>query len=255
MLTFPMEMGLPGAAGALCHRDGVAAGGNSTMVYFNCDDCATEASRVAKAGGQLMVEKMSIGSHGFIAIAADTEGNMIGLHSAGGRQGVESPAIPQAGRTIRNGEESGWKLRRVPGDEEDARGCRPDANGGRLDPPPLGRVEEFGITCLETLDQPTAGQIGHERQCNGVINRHRTCPFATRRRPEDTNGPGHVTGATWHPTRENYNVQFPVPGWRFPGLPAVAREREGGFWFAVRSSAARSSEFRLPRSGFQVRGS
>jgi hypothetical protein len=33
------------------------------------------------AGGRLEREKMSIGPYGFIALAYDTEGNMIGLHS------------------------------------------------------------------------------------------------------------------------------------------------------------------------------
>jgi predicted enzyme related to lactoylglutathione lyase len=51
------------------------------MVYFGCEDCAVEAGRVAQAGGQVMKEKFSIGPYGFIAIAADPEGNVFGLHS------------------------------------------------------------------------------------------------------------------------------------------------------------------------------
>ena len=80
MWAFPMQE-LPGATGALCKMDGVAAGGNSTLVYFTCQDCSVEAGRVADAGGKMVVPKMSIGEHGFIAIAQDTEGNNIGLHS------------------------------------------------------------------------------------------------------------------------------------------------------------------------------
>ena len=80
MWAFPM-LERPGATGALCKMDGVAAGGNSTLVYFTCDDCSIEAARVDQAGGKLVVPKMSIGEHGFIAIAQDTEGNNIGLHS------------------------------------------------------------------------------------------------------------------------------------------------------------------------------
>ena len=57
------------------------AGGNSILVYFACDDCSVEASRIEAAGGKLLREKMSIGEYGFIALAHDTEGNMIGLHS------------------------------------------------------------------------------------------------------------------------------------------------------------------------------
>ena len=80
MWSFPMSEGF-GAPGALCKMPGVPAGGNSTLIYFACEDCSIEAARVASAGGQLMVPKMSIGEHGFIAIARDTEGNHIGLHS------------------------------------------------------------------------------------------------------------------------------------------------------------------------------
>jgi uncharacterized protein len=71
----------PGASGALVKMKDMPSGGNSVMVYFSCADCATEAGRVAKAGGKLVQPKMSIGPYGFIALAADTEGNMFGLHS------------------------------------------------------------------------------------------------------------------------------------------------------------------------------
>ncbi len=81
MWTFPMNMESSGASGALVHMPGFPSGGNSTLVYFSCDDCATEASRVVEAGGRVEKEKFSIGEHGFIALANDTEGNMFGLHS------------------------------------------------------------------------------------------------------------------------------------------------------------------------------
>ena len=61
--------------------DGFPSGGNSTLVYFNCEDCAVEAARVAGAGGRVQRDKMSIGEYGFIALCFDTEGNMFGLHS------------------------------------------------------------------------------------------------------------------------------------------------------------------------------
>lgn len=79
--AFPMSMERTGAPGALVKMDGVPSGGNSTLVYFSCVDCAVEASRVAAAGGQVEREKMSIGEHGFICLARDSEGNMFGLHS------------------------------------------------------------------------------------------------------------------------------------------------------------------------------
>lgn len=81
MWAFPMKMDVPGAAGSLVKMNGVASGGNSTLVYFACADCAVEAARVVEAGGRLEREKFSIGEYGFIALAIDTEGNMIGLHS------------------------------------------------------------------------------------------------------------------------------------------------------------------------------
>ena len=81
MWMFPMAPEGKGSCGALVRMDGVPSGGNGTMVYFTCEDCATEAGRVAGAGGKIVREKMSIGQYGFIVLAQDTEGNMIGLHS------------------------------------------------------------------------------------------------------------------------------------------------------------------------------
>jgi predicted enzyme related to lactoylglutathione lyase len=81
MWSFPMEPWRPGAGGTLVRIDGVSSGGNSTMVYYSCAACAVEAGRVAAQGGRVHREKMSIGQHGFIALAQDTGGNMIALHS------------------------------------------------------------------------------------------------------------------------------------------------------------------------------
>jgi len=81
MWNFPMDMEAPGSPGALVHMDGFSAGGNSTLVYFSCEDCANEQSRVMAAGGRVEKEKFSIGPYGFISLVYDTEGNMIGLHS------------------------------------------------------------------------------------------------------------------------------------------------------------------------------
>jgi uncharacterized protein len=81
MWAFPMQEGGGGASGALVRMDGVASGGNSVLVYFNCADCAVEAARAVDAGGRLQQEKMSIGPYGHIAMVVDPDGNMIGLHS------------------------------------------------------------------------------------------------------------------------------------------------------------------------------
>jgi predicted enzyme related to lactoylglutathione lyase len=74
----PDQMGTPGA---LVRMPGVPSGGNSTLVYFGCDDCAAEARKAVESGGRIERAKMSIGQYGFVALVHDTEGNLIGLHS------------------------------------------------------------------------------------------------------------------------------------------------------------------------------
>ena len=83
MLMFPsdLENQAPGCGGTLCRMDGFKPGAGGTLIYFSCEDCGVEASRVAAAGGQVFKEKFSIAPYGFIALILDAEGNMIGLHS------------------------------------------------------------------------------------------------------------------------------------------------------------------------------
>jgi len=81
MWSFPMSTDHYGATGALVKMKGVPSGGNSTLVYFSCADCAVEAGRVTTSGGSIHKAKFSIGQYGFIVLALDTEGNMFGLHS------------------------------------------------------------------------------------------------------------------------------------------------------------------------------
>jgi predicted enzyme related to lactoylglutathione lyase len=81
MWSFPMQMDQVGAGGALVQMEGVQSGGNSTIVYFTCADCAVEEARAEKHGGKIQKSKMSIGEYGYISLVYDTEGNMIGLHS------------------------------------------------------------------------------------------------------------------------------------------------------------------------------
>lgn len=81
MMSFPTDMGVYGAGGALvksCHsRPGVGG----TVVYFNVEDCAHEASRVIAAGGEVTRPKFSIGEFGWVVLCEDTEGNLFGLSS------------------------------------------------------------------------------------------------------------------------------------------------------------------------------
>ncbi len=81
MRAFPGGMENPGSTGALVKVEGMKSGGNSTIVYFVCEDCAVEESRVEAAGGKVDRSKMSIGEYGFCSLVFDSEGNMIGLHS------------------------------------------------------------------------------------------------------------------------------------------------------------------------------
>lgn len=82
MLAFPDNMESKGkTTGALVKVKDMEAGGNSTVVYFGSKDCSIEEARVKDAGGELLRSKMSIGEYGFISLAKDTEGNMIGIHS------------------------------------------------------------------------------------------------------------------------------------------------------------------------------
>jgi uncharacterized protein len=81
MYAFPCDRDRYGATGALVKMAGVPSGGNSTLVYLHCEDCAIEEGRVVAAGGQIKQSKMSIGEYGHMSLVFDTEGNLFGLHS------------------------------------------------------------------------------------------------------------------------------------------------------------------------------
>jgi uncharacterized protein len=83
MLMFPsdMENQVAGCGGALCRMDNFTPRAGGTLIYFSCEDCGVESSRVLAAGGQVFREKCSIAPYGFMAMFIDTEGNRIGLHS------------------------------------------------------------------------------------------------------------------------------------------------------------------------------
>lgn len=81
MRGFADDFSSHGAGGALVKLDFATPGPGGSMVYFTCDDCAVEEGRATAAGGSVVRPKSPIGEHGFVAVVADTEGNMIGLHS------------------------------------------------------------------------------------------------------------------------------------------------------------------------------
>lgn len=82
MRAFGDDFASHGAGGALVKLAYSQPGPGGSMVYFSCEDCAVEEARAVDAGGTVVRPKFSIGEHGSVTIITDTEGNMIGLHSA-----------------------------------------------------------------------------------------------------------------------------------------------------------------------------
>lgn len=86
MAVFPVEGGAPQDVvhGALVKGDDYQPGSAGPIVYLNGgEDLAGPLGRVEAAGGKVLVPKMSIGPHGFMAVFLDTEGNRLALHSMG----------------------------------------------------------------------------------------------------------------------------------------------------------------------------
>jgi uncharacterized protein len=81
MMSFPGDMQVYGAAGALVKTAHARPGVGGTTLYFSVADCAAQEAAVARAGGVVIRPKFSIGSFGFVCLAQDTEGNMIGFNS------------------------------------------------------------------------------------------------------------------------------------------------------------------------------
>ncbi|MGD1844167.1 MAG: VOC family protein [Salibacteraceae bacterium] len=79
--TFPFQEQGPNATGALVETENSQSKGNNTVIYFASDDCITEQSKVAAAGGKIIRPKMPIGEFGFVALFEDIDGNTVGLHS------------------------------------------------------------------------------------------------------------------------------------------------------------------------------
>lgn len=75
------NMTMHGANGALVKHPMRKPSTQGVMVYFSCDDCATQQGLARENGGQVFKSKFKIGDNGFIAIIGDSEGNAIGLHS------------------------------------------------------------------------------------------------------------------------------------------------------------------------------
>lgn len=81
MMSFPADMSVYGAGGALSKSPHAGPGAGGTVVYFQTEDCAVEENRVIAAGGHVLRPKFSIGEFGFVSLCQDSEGNPFGLSS------------------------------------------------------------------------------------------------------------------------------------------------------------------------------
>ena len=81
MMSFPADMSVYGAGGALSKSAHARPGPGGTVVYFSAEDCAVEEARVEAAGGAVIRPKFSIGEFGFVSLCKDTEGNIFGISS------------------------------------------------------------------------------------------------------------------------------------------------------------------------------
>ena len=71
-----------GMTGALLHHESRKPQHNGTVVYLDAggdfDGCI---SRIAQAGGKVVVGKTDLGRPGYVALFHDTEGNVVGIHT------------------------------------------------------------------------------------------------------------------------------------------------------------------------------
>jgi predicted enzyme related to lactoylglutathione lyase len=82
MAFFPADMQNGGVGGGIIQGEGYEPSKNGTLVYLNGgDDLSVPLSRVEKAGGKILIPKMSLGPNGFKAHFLDTEGNQVAFHS------------------------------------------------------------------------------------------------------------------------------------------------------------------------------
>jgi uncharacterized protein len=72
------------AGGAIVHGKGYEPSMAGSIVYLNAgDDINKYLDRVEKAGGKILVPKLSIGENGFVAHFTDSEGNRVAFHGRG----------------------------------------------------------------------------------------------------------------------------------------------------------------------------
>jgi hypothetical protein len=81
MAMFAADHSKPGSAGALVQGPDVEPATVGVTIYFGCSEVSAQLEKIAAAGGTVLMEKMSIGEHGFIGMFLDVAGNKLGLHS------------------------------------------------------------------------------------------------------------------------------------------------------------------------------
>lgn len=79
---FPMEMGIAGAPGTLIKGDGYTPSHEGSLVYLHVDKIDPTLEAINGAGGKMLMPRVDIGQHGFIAHFEDTEGNRVALHES-----------------------------------------------------------------------------------------------------------------------------------------------------------------------------
>ena len=71
-----------GNGGCLIESPAGISSDGGILVYFNVDGRIRDAvQKIAECGGAVVEEITSIGPHGFHALATDSEGNRVALHS------------------------------------------------------------------------------------------------------------------------------------------------------------------------------
>ncbi|MGJ8724026.1 MAG: VOC family protein [Roseibacillus sp.] len=81
MAAFPCDE-KEGVGGALMKIEHCQPGPGGTLIYLNVEgELDAVVARIQEAEGKIVLEKMAIPPHGFIAVFEDSEGNNVGLHS------------------------------------------------------------------------------------------------------------------------------------------------------------------------------
>lgn len=70
MVFFPWVENAPNANGVLVKMNDMPVGAGGTMVYFQCEDCSLEESRIETAGGKVIQPKMSIREYEFCSMCS-----------------------------------------------------------------------------------------------------------------------------------------------------------------------------------------